>query len=140
MKTMILSAILTVAAIVTAFGQTYVNGYFKSNGTYVQPHYRSSVNSTNHDNWSTRGNYNPYTGSSGSVARDYSVGASNYGSGHTISTGPRGGQYYINDNYNRVYVPKQPTYSAPVYTAPSSYSMPSTANTHRRSSMPNFNF
>lgn len=41
---------------------TYVNGYTKSNGTYVQGHYRSSQNTTNHDNYSTSGNYNPYTG------------------------------------------------------------------------------
>lgn len=86
---------------------TYVNGYTKSNGTYVQGHYRSSQNSTNHDNYSTSGNYNPYTGSTGSRARDYSTGAYNYGSGHTIHTGSRGGQYYINSNGNKTYVPKR---------------------------------
>ena len=42
-----------------------VNGYYKSNGTYVQPHYRSSPNSTTSDNWSTLGNTNPRTGKSG---------------------------------------------------------------------------
>ena len=56
---------------------TYVNGYTKSNGTYVSGHYRSSQNSTNHDNYSTSGNYNPYTGTSGSRAKDYSTGAYN---------------------------------------------------------------
>lgn len=86
---------------------TYVNGYTKSNGTYVQGHYRSSQNSTNHDNYSTSGNYNPYTGTSGSRARDYSSDAYNYGSGHTIHTGSRGGQYYINSNGNKTYVPKR---------------------------------
>lgn len=86
---------------------TYVNGYTKSNGTYVQGHYRSSQNSTNHDNYSTSGNYNPYTGSSGSRAKDYSAGAYNYGSGHTIHTGSRGGQYYINNSGNKTYVPKR---------------------------------
>lgn len=39
-----------------------VRGYTKSNGTYVQPYYRSSPNSTRFDNYSTRGNYNPYSG------------------------------------------------------------------------------
>lgn len=58
---------------------TYVSGYTKSNGTYVQGHYRSSQNSTNHDNYSSSGNYNPYTGSAGSRAKDYSTGAYNYG-------------------------------------------------------------
>ena len=86
---------------------TYVSGYTKSNGTYVQGHYRSSQNSTNHDNYSTSGNYNPYTGSAGSRAKDYSTGAYNYGSGHTIHTGSRGGQYYINSNGNKTYVPKR---------------------------------
>ena len=87
---------------------TYVNGYTKSNGTYVQGHYRSSQNSTNHDNYSTTGNYNPYTGSIGSRAKDYSSGAYNYGIGQTIHTGSRGGQYYINSKGNKTYVPKRP--------------------------------
>ena len=43
-----------------------VDGYYKSNGTYTQPHYRSSPNSTQSDNWSTFGNSNPYTGKAGS--------------------------------------------------------------------------
>ena len=46
---------------------TYVNGYYRSNGTYVAPHYRSSPNSSTWDNYSTRGNTNPYTGQRGST-------------------------------------------------------------------------
>lgn len=42
-----------------------VRGYTKSNGTYVQPYYRSSPNSYKFDNYSSRGNYNPYTGKRG---------------------------------------------------------------------------
>ena len=42
-----------------------VRGYTKDNGTYVQPHYRSSPNEYKNDNWSTSGNTNPYTGQSG---------------------------------------------------------------------------
>lgn len=131
MKTMILLVVFAVASIATVFGQTYVNGYFKSNGTYVQPHIRSSANSTNLDNWSTRGNFNPYTGTAGSVARDYSQRALNYGAGHVINTGPCGGQYYINNNYTKVYVPKQPVYSAPSYAVPRTYTMPSSINVNR---------
>ncbi len=41
---------------------TKVNGYYRSSGTYVQPYYRTSPNSTRFDNYSTRGNYNPYSG------------------------------------------------------------------------------
>lgn len=140
MKTLILSVIFALVTLATAYGQTYVHGYYRSNGTYVQPHHRSTPNSTNTDNWSTRGNINPYTGSMGSVATDYSVGALNYGAGHSINVGPRGGEYYINDNYNKLYIPKQPVYSVPVYSAPSlptyslpslpSYSMPSLPSLH----------
>ena len=85
----------------------YQQGYTRTDGTYVQGHYKTNTNSTNHDNFSTRGNVNSYTGTSGSRARDYSTGAYNYGSGHTIHTGSRGRQYYINSRGNRTYVPKR---------------------------------
>jgi hypothetical protein len=42
-----------------------VRGYTKDNGTYVEPHYRSSPNQYKSDNWSTLGNTNPYTGKRG---------------------------------------------------------------------------
>jgi hypothetical protein len=42
-----------------------VRGYTTSRGTYVAPHYRTSPNSSRIDNWSTRGNVNPFTGKSG---------------------------------------------------------------------------
>ena len=85
----------------------YQRGYTRTDGTYVQGHYKTNTNSTNHDNFSTRGNVNSFTGTSGSRARDYSTGAYNYGSGHTVHTGSRGGQYYINSNGNKTYVPKR---------------------------------
>lgn len=44
---------------------TLVNGYYKSNGSYVKPHFRSKANNTTYDNYSTRGNTNPYTGRRG---------------------------------------------------------------------------
>lgn len=44
-----------------------VSGYMKKNGTYVAPSYRSSPNSTRFDNYSTKGNYNPYSGKKGYV-------------------------------------------------------------------------
>ncbi len=43
----------------------WVNGYTKSNGTYVQGHYRSDSNNTVRDNYSYKDNTNPYTGSTG---------------------------------------------------------------------------
>ena len=86
---------------------TTVNSYTRSNGTVVESHVRSMPNSTNWDNFSTMGNSNPFTGSTGYRARDYSSSAYNYGSGHTIHTGSRGGQYYYNSNGNKTYVPKR---------------------------------
>lgn len=69
--------ILSVFAVITAVfmlsasstpvdAASRVRGYTKSNGTYVQPYYRSSPNSSKFDNYSSRGNYNPYTGKRGS--------------------------------------------------------------------------
>jgi hypothetical protein len=84
----------------------YQSGYSRGN-TYVDPHYKTQSNNTNWDNYSTNGNYNPYTGSTGSRARDYSSDSYNYGTGKQIQTGSRGGQYYINSNGNKTYVPKR---------------------------------
>jgi hypothetical protein len=45
---------------------TSVRGYIKpSTGRYVAPHYRTSPNSYKWDNYSTKGNINPYTGKKG---------------------------------------------------------------------------
>ena len=86
---------------------TYVNGYNKNNGTTVQGYERTNRNNTNADNYSTTGNVNPYTQTQGTRAADYSSQSYNYGQGKTIQEGPRGGQYYTNDNGRKVYVPKR---------------------------------
>lgn len=65
MKTMILALAATFAFTVHAQSTTQVDGHVKSNGTYVQPHTKTSPNSTTTDNYSTKGNYNPYTGKAG---------------------------------------------------------------------------
>ena len=85
----------------------YQDIYQRSNGTIVTGHYKTASNRTNWDNFSSRGNTNIYTGQTGSRARDYSSGALNYGSGQVIQTGSRGGQYYINSNGNKTYLPKR---------------------------------
>jgi hypothetical protein len=89
------------------YNTTSVSGYYRSNGTHVQSHVRTMPNSTNWDNFSTRGNSNPFTGSTGYRARDYSSGAYNYGAGQTIHSGSRGGQYYFNSSGRKTYVPKR---------------------------------
>lgn len=46
-----------------------VRGYYKpSTGSYVMPYYRSSPDSSRLNNYSTKGNYNPYTGKKGYVS------------------------------------------------------------------------
>lgn len=85
---------------------TYVNPYTKKNGTYVEGYNRTTPNNTNIDNYSTQGNSNPYSGSIGTKPRDYSSESQQIRQNHSIQTGPRGGQYYINSNGNKTYVPK----------------------------------
>jgi hypothetical protein len=58
-------AIFVVILNISAFADQYVHGYTRSNGTYVRPYYRSSPNGTVRDNFSYRGNINPYTGAVG---------------------------------------------------------------------------
>ena len=41
---------------------TYVKGYYRSDGTYVQPYHRSSPDNNRMNNYSYPNNYNPYTG------------------------------------------------------------------------------
>jgi len=63
--------VITMFVSTFAIADTYVNGYYKSNGTYVQPHYRSDPDSSVSNNWSTKGNVNPYTGKAGTVVEKY---------------------------------------------------------------------
>lgn len=51
-----------------AGGDVHVRGYYRSNGTYVQPHYRSEPHGVFSNNWTTLGNVNPYTGEAGHLA------------------------------------------------------------------------
>jgi len=64
--------LLIAAAALTAFttaacADQYVNGYFRNDGTYVDGHYRSNQNDYTFDNYSSKGNTNPYTGERGTV-------------------------------------------------------------------------
>jgi hypothetical protein len=45
-----------------------VKGYTKKNGTVVQSYKRKAPNGTQDDNFSTKGNVNPYTGKKGTKA------------------------------------------------------------------------
>ncbi|MBU2645364.1 hypothetical protein KKI24_11715 [bacterium] len=69
-KSFFLLMLILLSVSVVYGGDVYVRGYQKSDGTYVQPHYRTSPNSTRNDNYSTKGNINPYTGKEGTKERD----------------------------------------------------------------------
>ena len=104
----LLFIVMMTTTVAMAQSHKYQRGYVrKSTGTYVTGHYKTRSDRTNHNNFSTRGRSNPYTGSKGYRARDYSSRAFNYGRGKTIRTGSRGGQYYSNRRGNRTYVPKR---------------------------------
>lgn len=65
------TGILILALVISspAFAEdTYVDGYIRQNGTYVQPHFRSQADNYLDNNFSSEGNTNPYTGSRGSVS------------------------------------------------------------------------
>jgi hypothetical protein len=49
----------------TSTGDHYVHGYTKKNGTVVQGYHATNPNGTKSDNYSTKGNVNPYTGKKG---------------------------------------------------------------------------
>lgn len=70
LATILLSAILGLGIFSFAEARSAkVKGYYKpSTGTYVQPHYKTSPNKSKFDNWSTKGNSNPYTGKKGTVS------------------------------------------------------------------------
>jgi hypothetical protein len=65
MKTKTVLAVVLSMFAVSATAQVHVRGYVKKDGTYVAPHERTAPNSTTLDNYSTKGNINPYTGKEG---------------------------------------------------------------------------
>src|SRR5579862_8539383 len=61
----LVSAALTALCIcgsVASHADDYQHGYFRRDGTYVAPHYRSDPNETITNNFSFRGSVMPYTG------------------------------------------------------------------------------
>lgn len=69
-----------------------VHGYYRSNGTYVVPHYRSNPDSTVTDNYTYRGNVNPYTGSTGTSRYNHDLTSPNF-NGTPYSNGRYGHAY-----------------------------------------------
>jgi hypothetical protein len=58
----ILNTLLLTLVFLSTFAQVKVRGYYRKNGTYVQPHYRSNPDGNPYNNYSYPGNVNPYTG------------------------------------------------------------------------------
>lgn len=83
MKTTLLVLIAGAVLNSVAFaGDSYVHGYTRSNGTYVQGYHRTTPDNTINNNYGTQGNQNPFTGSYGTVQRDDAEPAGNYNNGN----------------------------------------------------------
>ena len=68
-------------ALADCYGSVYVDGYYRSNGTYVQGYYRTCPDSNPYNNYGYPGNYNPNTGRT-SPGSAWSYLDSYYGSGY----------------------------------------------------------
>ncbi|WP_051405138.1 hypothetical protein [Bacillus cihuensis] len=62
-----------------AHADVYVEGYTRSDGTKVKPHYRSDPDGNFSNNWSTKGNVNPYTGEIGTKTSPDYYGGNGFG-------------------------------------------------------------
>jgi hypothetical protein len=105
-------AVLTIICAIAhpADAAVRVRGYFRSNGTYVRPHYRSKPDGNFYNNWSTYPNINPYTGVRGtrrtlSYSGSYSWRSPSYN--------------WSTPSYRNSYSWSLPSYSLPSYSLPS---------------------
>jgi len=67
----------------------YVDGYTRRDGTYVQPYHRTAPDSSPYNNYGTRGNVNPYTGSPGTASPDSYSNPYGLGTGNSLYGTPR---------------------------------------------------
>lgn len=95
MRAFLLGLAAAVSVVTSASAQVYVQGYTTKNGTYVAPHYRSVPDGNPYNNWSTKGNVNPYTGQAGtknpyesSTYHPYSYTPPSYSCSYCSSTQP----------------------------------------------------
>lgn len=74
MKTLVFGLVLIAAAGTAEArggGSHAIRGYVRSNGTYVAPSGATNPNRTQFDNYSTKGNINPYSGAVGTKTPKY---------------------------------------------------------------------
>jgi hypothetical protein len=67
MKKLIFILTIVLIAVTALAKDVYVSGYTRSDGTYVAPYHRQSPDNNPYNNYSSKGNYNPYTGEAGTV-------------------------------------------------------------------------
>ena len=65
---LIFSLLMSIA--IPAFAAERVGGYMRRDGVYVAPHYRTKPDDSYFNNYSAKGNRNPYTGRDGDVSYD----------------------------------------------------------------------
>jgi len=94
--TLLLIALLLAFSIPEALADQNVSGYYRSNGTYVQPYVRSSPDNTVTNNYSYQGNTNPYTGQTGTNPYTHDLTSPNY-------TGPNSQGQVGHSGYNNGY-------------------------------------
>src|SRR3990167_3029474 len=102
------SLLLVFTAFVEPADAGYVNGYYRSNGTYVQPYYRSRANAYTYDNYSYK---------SPSYSNGYGYNSSYY-SGRSYSSNWRTPAYSDSDYYtglNSYNSSRYNSYSSPSY-------------------------
>jgi hypothetical protein len=98
-RTLVIALVAFCLPVVAALGaDVYVKGYYRKNGTYVQPHYRSGPDGNPYNNYSFPGNVNPYTGEIAkgdpkTYLRDY------YGSGSSVDPATGGERPSALDRY-----------------------------------------
>jgi hypothetical protein len=71
-RTILVGIALLFAVGVTFAADQTVNGYLRKDGTYVQPYHRTTPNNNLYDNYSSQGNFNPWTGRQGSQRNEFS--------------------------------------------------------------------
>lgn len=100
MKALLLFA-LTLMFALPAQASDYVQGYTRRDGTYVQPHFKTAPDNNAWNNYSTRGNVNPYTGQRGYETPSPSYQPYGSGSGYGGYDSYRGRDNSLNDYLGR---------------------------------------
>ena len=102
----ILLALAAVAAVIaptfaqgtgSSYSSSFVSGYTKRDGSYTSGHFRSTKDTSSSNNWTTKGNINPFTGSAGTRINPPSLygssRSSSFGSSLSGSSRSRGSRY-----------------------------------------------